>query len=146
MVKITNYELYTDRGEGWKLEDRFSVEQRHMAINMAKEIEQDKKIPVKIIREIFDIQDNTYMETIEYVSGLGNKDIKNLNKNISKNYPSLNFEEYSDDGNQKKTQTPQLSQSKALGKLIALVALCLVFANILVSLLTPVIEEFIPEE
>ena len=70
MVKITHYEVYTDSGDGWKLEDRFASDQRYEAINLSKEKEQEK-LKVKIIRETFDVQDNSYQETVEYVSGLG---------------------------------------------------------------------------
>ena len=37
MVDITHYEVYTDRGDGWKLEERFPVEQRMNAIKYASE-------------------------------------------------------------------------------------------------------------
>ena len=70
MVKISHYEVYTDDGKGWKLEGRFSSDQRYEAINLSREKEQDRK-KVKIIRETFDVQENSYTETIEYVSGLG---------------------------------------------------------------------------
>ena len=49
MVKIVHYEVYADKGDGWRLEERFSSEQRHEAINLAKEIESDK-YKVKIIK------------------------------------------------------------------------------------------------
>lgn len=39
MVKISHYEVYTDRGDGWKLEDRFSSDQRYDAMRIAKERE-----------------------------------------------------------------------------------------------------------
>ena len=67
MVKIVHYEVYTDSGDGWKLEERFSNEQRYEAVNLAKEQEQNHK-KVKIIKEYFDVQDNSYQETVEYVS------------------------------------------------------------------------------
>ena len=67
MVKIAHYEVYTDRGDGWRLEDRFSADQRYEAVSLAKEREQ-ARIKVKIIKENFDVQDNTYQETVEYIS------------------------------------------------------------------------------
>ena len=57
MVKISHYEVYTDRGDGWKLEDRFSSDQRYDAMRIAKEREAEK-IAVKILKEDFDVQDN----------------------------------------------------------------------------------------
>ena len=72
MIKITHYEVYTDKGEGWQLEDRFAAEQRQDAFNLAKEREQEK-LKVKIIKEIFDVQDNSYQESVEYVSNLNRK-------------------------------------------------------------------------
>ena len=71
MVKITHYEVYTDRGDGWKLEDRFSSEQRHEAINLAKEREQER-VKVKIIREVFDVQDNQYVQIMNESATLHN--------------------------------------------------------------------------
>ena len=53
MVKISHYEVYTDRGDGWKLEDRFSSDQRYDAMRIAKEREAEK-IAVKILKEDFD--------------------------------------------------------------------------------------------
>ena len=73
MVKISHYEVYTDRGDGWKLEDRFSSDQRYDAMRIAKEREAEK-IAVKILKEDFDVQDNSYVETVEYVSLAGKKD------------------------------------------------------------------------
>ena len=54
MVKISHYEVYTDRGDGWKLEDRFSSDQRYDAMRIAKEREAEK-IAVKILKEDFDV-------------------------------------------------------------------------------------------
>ena len=73
MVKIIHFEVYADRGDGWKLVDQFSSDQRQEAVNLAKELEEDNRVAVKIIREIFDVQDNTYQESVEYISGLGRK-------------------------------------------------------------------------
>ena len=54
MVKIIHFEVYADRGDGWKLVDQFSSDQRQEAVNLAKELEEDNRVAVKIIREIFD--------------------------------------------------------------------------------------------
>jgi hypothetical protein len=50
MVKIIRYEVYSDYGDGWKLMDQFSSEERQNASIYAKEIEENNH-PVKIIRE-----------------------------------------------------------------------------------------------
>lgn len=143
MVKITNYEVYADRGDGWKLEDRFSSEQRHESINFAKELEQDK-VPVKIIREVFDVQDNSYTENIEYISGLANKD---NNKNTSsKGVNSIVAAGYEDEIGPGEKSSSSQNMLKAILKLLAIIVLCLVFANVLVTLLVPVIEIFATEE
>ena len=39
MVDITHYEVYVDRGNGWKLEERFPAEQRDQAIKYARDKE-----------------------------------------------------------------------------------------------------------
>ena len=67
MVKIAHYEVYTDSGDGWRLEDRFAADQRYEAVGFAKEKEK-ARLKVKIIKETFDVQDNTYQETVEYIS------------------------------------------------------------------------------
>ena len=67
MVKIVHYEVYTDNGEGWKLEDRFAADQRYEALSLAKEKEK-ARLKVKILKENFDVQDNSYQETVEYIS------------------------------------------------------------------------------
>ena len=145
MVKIIHYEVYADRGEGWKLVEQFSSDQRQEAVNLAKEIERDDKAAVKIIREIFDVQDNTYQESVEYVSGLSRK---NKTKNSSSfmfngNYDGEYNVEYEKTNNDK---SPSNSMILALLKLFGIIFICLAFANLLVSLLEPLVEVFIPED
>ena len=139
MVKIVHYEVYANKGEGWRLEDRFSSEQRHEAINLAKEIESDK-YKVKIIKETFDVQDNSYIETTEYVGGFGSA------KNASA--PSISspefWQEESIESRRPAVTKPEIFS--AILKLISIIVLCLVFANIFVTLLIPIIEAFASEE
>lgn len=143
MIKITHYEVYTDTGGGWQLEDRFSIEQRQDAFNLAKEREIEK-LKVKIIKEIFDVQDNSYQESVEYVS--------NLNRGSSKmiggsSMPAL--KRVDAEGNEKISVSESKANNTVIGalvKLIVLVILCLAFSNFLVSLLFPVLENFIPED
>lgn len=145
MVKIVHYEVYADRGDGWKLVEQFSIEQRQEAVNLAKELERDDKAAVKIIREIFDVQDNTYQESVEYVSGLNRKNKPKISGNFpfSNNYGGEYDVEYEKINNEK---SPSNSIIFALLKLFAIIFLCLAFANLLVSLLEPLIETFIPED
>lgn len=142
MVKIAHYEVYSDKGDGWKLEDRFSSDQRHEAINLAKEKEQDK-FAVKIIREIFDVQDNTYQETVEYISGLSNKNDKNSPDSAKINVATNNNR---DVNSSSVIVASGRHISSAIIKLVVIIVLSLVFANVLVSLLVPVIEIFATEE
>ncbi len=145
MVKITHYEVYTDKGDGWKLEDRFSSEQRHEAINLSKEKEQEK-LKVKIIRETFDVQDNSYQETVEYVSGLKNGKAKSP---APKPVSSVDIRSYMATGEDEKLASGQVEATpgemlKAVVKLITIIVLSLVFSNLLVTLLTPLVEDFVP--
>ena len=72
MVDITHYEVYTDRGTGWKLEERFAEENHDQAIKYVHEIESDN-ISVKLIREKFNVMENSYQETVEYINLAGKK-------------------------------------------------------------------------
>lgn len=143
MVKIVHYEVYTDSGDGWKLEERFSNEQRYEAVNLAKEQEQNHK-KVKIIKEYFDVQDNSYQETVEYVSGFSNRKNSGSNRGLS---------DFGSNGRTEGGDAGKVSGSRrrdnimtATVKLIAIIILCLALANFLVTLLTPVIENFASEE
>ena len=145
MVKIIHYEVYADRGEGWKLVEQFSSDQRQEAVNLAKELERDDRVAVKIIREIFDVQENSYQESVEYVSGLSRKKKSKLplSQNFSKNYDG----EYNVEFEQ--TESPKNATNSvafALLKLFGIIFVSLAFANLLVSLLEPMIETFIPED
>ncbi len=141
MIKITHYEVYTDKGEGWQLEDRFAAEQRQDAFNLAKEREQEK-LKVKIIKEIFDVQDNSYQESVEYVSNLNRK-----KKSGSRSWAGSAVE------NDEQPSLPVIETplsrngiASALLKLVLLITVSLIFANLFVSLLFPLLEIFIPEE
>ncbi len=140
MVKITHYEVYTDRGDGWKLEDRFSSEQRHEAINLAKEREQEK-IKVKIIREIFDVQDNTYQESVEYVSVLNKR-----NETDSVDKKNNIYEIGAEENSETKAIGNNGDILVAIMKLVSIIVLSLIFSNIVVTLLLPIVEELAPEE
>ena len=144
MISITHYEVYTDNGSGWKLEDRFSSDQRQEAFGLAKEKELEK-VKVKIIKEVFDVQDNTYQEAVEYVSGLG------ASKSAKKKH--VGYANAGSDASSEDEAEPEVEMSisgnrvmKAVLKLVVIVVLCLVFANLLLTLIAPIIESFVAEE
>lgn len=143
MVSIIHYEIYTDRGDGWKLEERYAAEQRQEAFNLAKEIEQDK-IKVKIIKESFDVQDNSYQEAVEYVSNLSRK--KSPSDAASTDFSGINIDALSTVPGTTTKIPGRPDILTAVGRLVLILVLCLVFANVLVTLLVPVIESFTPEE
>ena len=138
MVKIVHYEVYADSGNGWQLEERFSSDQRYEAVNLAKELEQDH-YKVKIIKEYFDVQDNSYQETVEYVSGFAGR------RSVSggKNYPYGTVDEVSPasvgDINEGQGKSELVN---AIVKIITIIIMCLVLANLMVTLLLPIIETF----
>ena len=99
-----------------------------------------------IIREIFDVQDNTYQESVEYIGGLGRKK-KAKSSKVSSLFNNFNGEynvEYVKTENEK--SPPRNSMMMAIGKLVSIIILSLVFANLLVSLIEPVVEVVIPED
>ncbi len=142
MIKITHYEVYTDKGEGWQLEDRFAAEQRQDAFNLAKEREAENR-KVKIIKEIFDVQDNSYQESVEYVSNLSRK--KGMSAGRSWSGTSAD-EEAASPLPVVETLLSRSSVAGAILKLVLLITISLIFANLFVSLLFPLLEIFVPEE
>lgn len=151
MVKIAHYEVYTDSGDGWRLEDRFAADQRYEAVSLAKEREQ-ARLKVKIIKENFDVQDNTYQETVEYISspkhissGNGVRtsrgDYYGKNADIAQEETEISARETNHTGNY---TTP--GAGAALLKLVSIIVVSLVLVNLLVSMLTPIVEQFVPED
>lgn len=138
MTKIAHYEVYVDAGSGWQLVERFATEQRSEAYQLAKEQEAGQK-KVKIIKETFEISDNSYLETVEYVSNLNNK--KGSKKSLSKiDYQKASTEVVQDIADSRR------NIYKAIVKFIALILVSLVFANIFVSLIFPLLEDFVSED
>lgn len=139
-MKIAHYEVYADSGDGWKLQERFAAEQRQDAFNLAKEHEADNH-RVKIIKEIFDVMDNSYQESVEYVS--------NLNRKKSSKGSGFLSSGMNDETGESKRITYTGSQNTVAGvmlKIVLLIFLSLIFANLFVSLLFPLLEIFIEEE
>lgn len=139
MTKIAHYEVYADNGSGgWVLLERFATEQRSEAYQLAKEQEAALK-KVKIIKETFEISDNTYVETVEYISSPANK--KGSKKSLSKiDYQKASNEVVQDIADSRR------NIYKAIVKFIALILVSLVFANIFVSLIFPLLEVFVGED
>lgn len=138
MTKIAHYEVYTDSGSGWQLLERFATEQRSLAYQLAKEKE-SASLKVKIIREIFELEDNTYSETVEYVSNLNKK--KGTRKSLSRiDYQKDSQEVVQDIADSRR------NIYKAIIKFFALIVISLIFANIFVSLLFPILESFTEEK
>ncbi|MDD7313546.1 MAG: hypothetical protein PUH03_04245 [bacterium] len=132
MTKIAHYEVYVDSGAGWQLMERFVPEQRSEAYHLAKE-QETASHKVKIIKETFDVADNTYLETIEYVSNLSGK--KGTKKSLSKiDYQKDSTEVVQDIADSRR------NIYKAVIKFIALILISLIFANIFVSLVFPLLE------
>ena len=148
MVDITHYEVYTDRGDGWKLEERFPVEQRMNAIKYAREKESEN-ISVKLICEKFDVLDNSYQESTEFVSLAQKKKSGNVNRGKGDFFAA---EEAASGG--KNTVYDAVSEAdnsigavvKALLKLCLIVVFSLLFAHFVVNLSIPLLEEYLPEE
>lgn len=132
MTKIAHYEVYVDSGAGWQLMERFVPDQRSEAYHLAKE-QEEASHKVKIIKETFDVADNTYMETVEYVSNLSTK--KGTKKSLSKiDYQKDSTEVVQDIADSRR------NIYKAVIKFVALILVSLIFANIFVSLVFPLLE------
>ncbi len=138
MTKIAHYEVYVDNGSGWQLLERFAMEQRHEAYQLAKEKEGGNN-KVKIIKETFEIADNSYVEAVEYVSNLSNK--KGSKKSLSKI-------DYQKDSNEVVQDIADSRRNiyKAIIKFIALILVSLIFANIFVGMVFPLLEIFVSDD
>ena len=138
MTKISHYEVYADSGGGWQLLERFTMDQRSQAYRLAKENE-SASFKVKIIRETFELEDNTYSETVEYVSNLSKK--KGTHKSLNRiDYQKSSSEVVQDIADSRR------NIYKAIIKFIVLIVISLIFANIFVSLLFPILETFTDEK
>ena len=143
MVKIVRYEVYSDDGNGWQFVEQFSGEDRQEAVFCAKEVEASKR-PVKIIREVYDTDDNSFQESVEYISGL-----KTKNKEKIKAVEDNLFDDLKGEYNVEATPFKMLASnvvSKAIMKLILIIVFSLILANILISLSVPVVEFLVPDE
>lgn len=138
MAKIAHYEVYIDSGSGWRLIERFPVEQRQEAYRLAKESENGSN-KVKIIKETFEIADNSYAEAVEYISS------KDGNKRGRKSLRDIDYQKDSSEV-VKEITSSRNNIFKAMVKFVALIFVSLIFANIFVSLVFPLLEIFIGED
>ncbi len=132
MSKITHYEVYSNRGDGWKLEQRFSSEEREAAFKLAKELG-DKNVAVRVNKESYNVDDNTYTDSVEHVRGLQKVQASKKDK-TDKNFASFIVSPQSSE------RSLQRDIIGALLKIIAIIVLCLIFANVVITLLDPIIE------
>ena len=153
MVDITHYEVYVDRGNGWKLEERFPEEQHDSAIKFAHELEHDN-VSVKLIREKFNVMDNNYQETVEFVNIVEKKNKKKA-RGESSNFFTKERSDKNDEFNNEinsiysavEEQTNSVkNMTMAVIKLILIIIFSLLFANLVVTLSLPLVDETMPEE
>lgn len=143
MVQITRYEVYSDQGDGWKLVEQFSGEERQEASFCAKEIE-NNGYAVKIIREVYEITDGSFQESVEYVGGL-----KKKAKPKVVSVEDAVFNDLNGEYNVEATPLKMLAENqvaKAVLKLLLIVVFSLILANILTSLSVPIVEFMVPDE
>ncbi len=138
MTKIAHYEVYVEESSGWQLIERFAIEQRQNAYQLAKDYENSKK-NVKIIKETYEIEDNNYVETVEYISSRNNK------KASKKTLSNIDYQRSSEDVVQDILDSRR-NIYKAIFKFFALIFVSLIFANIFVSLIFPLLDIFVDEE
>ncbi len=138
MTKIVHYEVYVDTGSGWQLIERYATEQRHEAYETAKEQEAAHN-RVKIIKETFEVSDNSYIESVEYISNQGGK------KGSKKTLSNIDYQKDSNEVVQDIADSRR-NIYKAIVKFIALILVSLIFANIFVSLVFPLLEIFVGED
>lgn len=72
---IVHYEVYVLEGRGWMLHARFPRTERETAISEAKELEQTLNVRVRVLRETYYTEDNSFEEAEIYASsGVSNQD------------------------------------------------------------------------
>lgn len=66
MLTVVHYEVYVQEQRGWVLQARFTGDERALAIQEAKNLELDVRLPVRVMRETYHPQSNQGTETIVY--------------------------------------------------------------------------------
>ena len=68
MSGIIHYEVYVFQNNTWDLLGRYPTEQRVDAIEYAKTIERSERRPTKVVRELYDLNTQTFHEALVYLS------------------------------------------------------------------------------
>ena len=65
---IIHYEVYVYQSGAWDLLGRYPSEQRAKAIEYARSIENSEHKPTKVVRETYDLDTQTFLEALVYLS------------------------------------------------------------------------------
>ena len=65
---IVHYEVYVFQNNSWDLLGRYPSEQRATALEYAKSIEKNDRLPTKVLRESYDLNTRTFSEAMVYLS------------------------------------------------------------------------------
>lgn len=76
---IVHYEVYVLEGRGWMLHARFPRTERDTAINEAKELEHTLSVRVRVLRETYYTEDNSFDEAEVYSSTGAPRDMGRAN-------------------------------------------------------------------
>lgn len=68
MSSIVHYEVYIYQSGSWDLLGRYPSEQRAKAVEYAKSIEKSEQKPTKVVRETYDLDTQTFLEALVYLS------------------------------------------------------------------------------
>ncbi len=66
MLTVVHYEVYVQEKRGWVLQARYTGDERALAIQEAKILELDVRLPVRVMRETYHPQSNQGSEAIVY--------------------------------------------------------------------------------
>lgn len=66
MLTVVHYEVYVQEQRGWVLQARYTGDERALAIQEAKILELDVRLPVRVMRETYHPQSNQGSEAIVY--------------------------------------------------------------------------------
>ena len=68
MSGIVHYEVYVFQNNSWDLLGRYPSEQRATALEYAKSVEKNDRLPTKVLRESYDLNTRTFSEAMVYLS------------------------------------------------------------------------------
>ena len=67
-MKIEHYEVFFNKDGEWQLHGRYTSDQRQTALNDAKSMEGQIKLPCKVVKEQYDKATGSSSETVVYLS------------------------------------------------------------------------------